>query len=127
MAVFHLRILNDGDLTLMVEETVKGRKDPYAVNLEQWNDGKGWVYVGPVRDTRPDGVFELPPGKSVEKEIEVLDPYVSPNSPTEKPIPVVGKHRATVRYFISVDEWHSFLEGKIKTERTAVSKTFEVH
>lgn len=116
---FHIEIVNTGRVPVALEETTKRSRDPHVVNMELWQNNK-WVYVGPLRDAPALAVFPLLPGETVRKRIAVSDPYADPYQVPPRPVPLVGKARATVRYFQSEEQWRTLLKDTLKNRRQTV-------
>jgi hypothetical protein len=112
-ASFHVVVRNLGSTPLYLEEFTKGKGDLYAVNIERATGPHTWEVVGPHRDTQPPDVFPLQAGGSTEVRIDLPDPYPKIYETPARYIPLVGRFRATVRYFHSQAEWE-----KIRKERT---------
>lgn len=98
-------IQNSGPSSVFLEETREGSRDPYAINIELLQPDTNSISIGPRRDVPAASVFELKPGTQVEKTITVKDPYVDPRSAPDKQYPIRGRIRATVRYFLSPQDW----------------------
>jgi len=110
---FRVLVRNLGSTPLYLEEFTRGKRDLYAVNIERATGPHTWEVIGPHRDTQPADVFPLLGGGSIEVRIDLLDPYPKIYETPARYIALVGKFRATVRYF------HSQAESeKIRKERT---------
>ena len=103
--VFHVRITNLSSVSVYLERDRPREGGPYALDIEKWEDGEGWLYVGPLRDIPPEGIIRLAPSESLEADVVVIDPR--PRLPQRGYIYISGKHRASIDYFLSMKsaEW----------------------
>lgn len=115
-------IENSGPSSVFLEETREGSNDPYAINIEQLQPDSSWVSVGPRRDVPATSVFELKPGAKVEKTITIIDPYVDLRLMPHKQYPIRGRHRTSVRYFLSRRDWADFKRSLRQKPRLVYSE-----
>jgi hypothetical protein len=119
---FSVQIKNQGHSSVFLEETLEGSRDPYAINIEQLQPDTSWASVGPRRDTPAASVFELKPGAEIDKTITVQDPYVDLRSAPNKRYPIRGRHRASVRYFLSPKAWSESIRNFRKNSTLVYSE-----
>jgi hypothetical protein len=122
---FSVLIKNSGHSSVFLEETREGSRDPYAINIEQLQPEGNWVSIGPRRDVPAASVFELKPDTKIEKIITVQDPYVDLRSAPHKQYSIRGRHRASIRYFVSPSAWsdsiRNFRQNSILVYSEAIS------
>jgi hypothetical protein len=123
---FLVLIENLGPSSVFLEETREGSRDPYAINLEQIQTDSSWVSIGPRRDIPAAAVFELKPGTEIEKTITVTDPYVDVRSSPQKRYPIKGRHRASIRYFLSRSDWSDSIRNFRQKSRLAYSRSITI-
>ncbi len=122
---FHISVKNTGTVAIFLEEARKGSRKPHVVNLEKWQEEK-WLHIGPLRDSLAVGLFRLPPGEEVQRQIPVTDPYINPFEKPQREISLVGTFRATVRVFLSHEEWKTFFGNATQKPTLAKSSAFEM-
>jgi hypothetical protein len=105
---FHILIENSGDTTVFLEEMTKAMKEPYGIRIEHSKQDSRWVFLGPQWDARPVGVFRLRPGDKIRSRVILANPYPDLRHVPVRSIPLVGRFRATVRYFRNEKEWARF-------------------
>jgi hypothetical protein len=106
---FSVVIRNSGSEPLFIEEgSPKGSRDLYAVTIEHATDSKHWEFVGPYRDDKPVGVFRLSPGEHADIRIALPDPYPKIYETPMRKIPLLGRFRASIRYFATEGDWNEF-------------------
>jgi hypothetical protein len=123
---FVVVIENLGLSSVFLEETREGSRDPYAINIEQLQSDSSWVSISPRRDVRATSVFELKPGTKVEKAITVTDPYVDLRLAPHKKYSIRGRHRTTIRYFLSPRDWSDFIRSLRHKPRMAYSEVISI-
>lgn len=101
---FHIVIRNSGVEPLFLEASTKGTRELHAVSIEKARGANHWKYLAPHRDLPADHVFPLLPHQQMEARITLADPY--PDY-TGRDVPIVGRFRATVRYFRSREAWEN--------------------
>jgi hypothetical protein len=123
---FLVLIENLGPSSVFLEETREGSRDACAINIEQLQPDSSWVSIGPRRDIPATSGFELKPSTKVEKAITVIDPYVDLRLAPHKQYPIQGRHRASIRYFLSPQEWSDFKCNLRPEPRLVYSRAFYV-
>ncbi len=108
---FYVEIGNLSRGPIFLEELDRGSRDPSGLVIQQWDEQRGWIILGPNREVPPSAVFELAPGEKLSKCLEFTDPYPHPKQVPPVVIPVTGLHRATVPYFLSEDDWRSLMSS----------------
>jgi len=104
--------------------------NPWVEQLDKKGD---WIFVGGAYQHIPGGLYELKSGALLQSEVYVVHPCSAlsvhcrgvKKYPFE--IPVHGKHRITLRYFYSRDDFKALIEFRSQTKPPrAISKTFEI-
>jgi hypothetical protein len=102
-AIFHITISNRGRAPIYLEADQPHGHVPFAVLIQIWVGVEGWLVVGPQKDAGPMDVFELLPGREIETQIPVLDPFPLRVNPKVgmRLTPITGECRAVLFYFKS--------------------------
>lgn len=125
----HITLENqtNSDLYLPTFGTVE-RLEIQTLRLLHWEGDRGWLPLGPFSDLPPDTALRLGRGEVYTLVYKLNDPAASPSAgegiPVHKweSIPLVGKHKIRVGFYMSKEEWQAYRKYVESFSRKAARK-----
>jgi hypothetical protein len=66
-------VKNTGTKPLILAEAVEAKGTLQSLNIQQWDEERGWKEVGPCRDIAPMSTLKLEPGESLQNIVSIGD------------------------------------------------------